>query len=629
MSSPRVHHPRETRVAPFITFCSIVAVTFALLSSLMHNPALAAETSVTVTGDAVQGATVNVESSFLAPGAPGRYIVDTEAYDSSGTKVAQWFETTRLDEKSTIRSYVWNLGTLPVGTYRLAQGIFNENWAGLRMWNSNAGFVDIFPASVSPAPAPPVTSSPTTTSAPPAIQSRPTGWTLSASVAGATPAQVQSSFTAASDFSPSVVILDTEIFDSNNAKVAQWSEAAAAGQGQTFNRTYNWDTTALKAGTYAVRQGVFSSDWSRLIIWKSDSALVNTAGSTMASTTLPPPTTTTTSAPPAATTTTTLPPPTTTTTTTSAPPVSTTTTTTTAMPSSQKTSEKNPLADAPFYVSPNGPAAQQANAWRTSRPGDASYMDRMAGSATASWFGNWNSNVQADVNGVVASAAAVNRIPILVAYNIPGRDCGSYSAGGANGSEAYRAWIRSFAAGIGTNRAAVILEPDALSQLDCLNTGSRSDRLALLNDAVGVLGANAGTTVYLDAGHARWHNANTMAERLQLAGVGRARGFSLNVSNFITTSESTTYGEAISAKLGNSRYVIDTSRNGRGTNGQWCNPLGRALGTTPTVDTGAAHADALLWIKRPGESDGYCNGGPGAGQWWPEYALDLAKAAWG
>ena len=35
--------------------------------------------------------------------------------------------------------------------------------------------------------------------------------------------------------------------------------------------------------------------------------------------------------------------------------------------------------------------------------------------------------------------------------------------------------------------------------------------------------------------------------------------------------------------------------------------------------------DGYLWVKRPGESDGACNGGPGAGQWWQAYALDLVR----
>lgn len=46
-----------------------------------------------------------------------------------------------------------------------------------------------------------------------------------------------------------------------------------------------------------------------------------------------------------------------------------------------------------------------------------------------------------------------------------------------------------------------------------------------------------------------------------------------------------------------------------------------------TAATADPLADAYLWIKPPGESDGACNGGPEAGAWWPEYALGLAQRA--
>ena len=64
-------------------------------------------------------------------------------------------------------------------------------------------------------------------------------------------------------------------------------------------------------------------------------------------------------------------------------------------------------------------------------------------------------------------------------------------------------------------------------------------------------------------------------------------------------------------------------------NGEWCNASGRALGARPTAATGNSLADAFLWIKPPGESDGTCNGGPAAGVFWPEYAIGLAqRASW-
>jgi endoglucanase len=120
-----------------------------------------------------------------------------------------------------------------------------------------------------------------------------------------------------------------------------------------------------------------------------------------------------------------------------------------------------------------------------------------------------------------------------------------------------------------------------------------------------------------------------MATRLKSAGVAGARGFFLNVSNFRTTAGELSYGDQLSALIGGKHYVVDTSRNGLGptADSQWCNPAGRALGNRATTATGDALADAFFWIKRPGESDGTCNGGPAAGQWWAGYALGLAQRA--
>src|SRR5207253_3045648 len=104
--------------------------------------------------------------------------------------------------------------------------------------------------------------------------------------------------------------------------------------------------------------------------------------------------------------------------------------------------------------------------------------------------------------------------------------------------------------------------------------------------------------------------------------------FSLNVSNYYSTSENVAFGNRVSGLSGNKHYVIDTSRNGAGTNGsQWCNVQKQALGPAPTTQTNQPLADAYLWIKVPGQSDGTCNGGPNAGRWWADYALELAKMA--
>ncbi len=135
------------------------------------------------------------------------------------------------------------------------------------------------------------------------------------------------------------------------------------------------------------------------------------------------------------------------------------------------------------------------------------------------------------------------------------------------------------------------------------------------------LGAHRGTR---DAGDgATASAARATSNRIE------ARGLSLNISNFDTTASEETYGDSVSALVGGKHFIIDTSRNGRGpsSDGQWCNPPGRGLGVPATTATGDPLADALFWIKTPGESDGTCNGGPAAGTWWPAYALGLAQNA--
>ena len=115
--------------------------------------------------------------------------------------------------------------------------------------------------------------------------------------------------------------------------------------------------------------------------------------------------------------------------------------------------------------------------------------------------------------------------------------------------------------------------------------------------------------------------------RLNQVGFEYAVGFALNTSNYQTTSASKSYGQQISQQLGGKKFVIDTSRNGNGSNGEWCNPSGRALGEKPTLVNDGSGLDALLWVKLPGESDGTCNGGPAAGEWFQSIALELARNA--
>jgi endoglucanase len=289
----------------------------------------------------------------------------------------------------------------------------------------------------------------------------------------------------------------------------------------------------------------------------------------------------------------------------------------------------NMFSSARLYVDPTSAAKRQADAWRRSRPNDAALMDKIASQPVAQWMGDWNLDIGRDVADAVSRITGARSLPVFVAYNIPGRDCGEYSAGGANGSNAYKRWIRSFANGIGNRKAVVILEPDALAGMSCLSPALQQERVDLIHDAVRVLKAK-GAAVYIDAGHARWVAPPEIATRLKRAGIADADGFSLNISNFLANSVNIAYGTQVSRLVGGKHFIIDTSRNGQNaTNaGNWCNPTGQRVGPSPTTHTGNPLVDAFLWIKTPGESDGTCGGGPAAGKWWAEYALGLAGGAW-
>lgn len=269
--------------------------------------------------------------------------------------------------------------------------------------------------------------------------------------------------------------------------------------------------------------------------------------------------------------------------------------------------------------------SQAWEAWQSASGTDKALLAKIALTPQSSWVTDPDAQVsRAKVAAFTGAAAAEGATPLLTIYAIPGRDCGSHSGGGT-AEAAYRSWVQTVASGI-VGEPWVVLEPDALAQLgDCSGQG---DRVGMLRDAARIL-TDAGARVYIDAGHSAWLSASETAARLRQVGLDDAVGFALNTSNYRTTAESRAYGEQVSALLGGAPFVVDTSRNGNGSNGEWCNPRGRALGERPTSVDDATHLDALLWVKLPGESDGSCNGGPPAGQWWQDVALELARnAAW-
>lgn len=279
-----------------------------------------------------------------------------------------------------------------------------------------------------------------------------------------------------------------------------------------------------------------------------------------------------------------------------------------------------------LYVDPQSSAA----AWARSNPGDqraAEIAHYIASQPSARWFGGWSGDIASAVGQHVGNATQAHRTPVMVAYNIPGRDCGQHSAGGERTMQAYQDWVHAFAQAIGERPAIVILEPDALPQLDCLDAQGKAERMQLLQYAVQAFYDLAPRTLlYIDIGNSDWLPPAEAAKRLLLAGVASAQGFSLNVSNYRGDSESKAYGvavgQALQAMAGLSKsFVVDTSRNGAGPNGkQWCDAAGRKLGQLPRIHGVGSQPEMTLWIKAPGESDGCA--GP-AGSFMPDLAYQL------
>jgi endoglucanase len=346
-----------------------------------------------------------------------------------------------------------------------------------------------------------------------------------------------------------------------------------------------------------------------------------------------------------------------------------------------------------FYVDNKNEAYNQALAYlKAGRRDDAATMANLASWPVGQWFtgGTSATQVRTDVAALMNKSRIKRQVPVIVAYNVPGRDCSQYSAGGAANTAEYEAWVDGLAAGIGSGQAVVILEPDgiALSPDQC---GGTADQQAARNTeisyAVGRLEQQPRASVYVDAGHSSWHAVGDIAARMLAAGLPHAQGFFLNVSNYRSNDELIRYGTMVSkcvwylqntpgatgdqcanqwwpaadadswyashvpADATLTHFVIDSSRNGQGPwtppagvysdPQDWCNPPARGLGVRPTANTGVALLDAYLWVKVPGESDGSCTRGtagpgdpeygntvdPAAGVFWPAQALDLANLA--
>lgn len=232
----------------------------------------------------------------------------------------------------------------------------------------------------------------------------------------------------------------------------------------------------------------------------------------------------------------------------------------------------NPGTNIQFYVpKPNRGAIEQIIDLIHNREwDDVKLIGKMVSTPQSVWFtAGTPQSVKREVRRTVRRATAWQTVPVLVIYNIPFRDCAQFSAGGATTVDEYKAWIDGFAKGIGNAKAVVILEPDGLgiipwykpfqgttaeagdyewcqpAEVDAATAAA--ERFEMLNYAVDTLKAKPHVAVYLDGTHSDWLNISDASHRLIQAGVEKADGFYLNVSNYQFTANSEQYGTWISS----------------------------------------------------------------------------------
>ncbi|KAM7198677.1 exoglucanase 3 precursor [Rhypophila sp. PSN 637] len=278
----------------------------------------------------------------------------------------------------------------------------------------------------------------------------------------------------------------------------------------------------------------------------------------------------------------------------------------------------------------------------------------------------------------------------LVIYDLPGRDCAAKASNGelkVGEINKYKTQYIDVVAGLlkaNPNTAfALVIEPDSLP-----NLVTNSDVQACKNSAAGYRDGVAyalktlnlpNVVMYLDAGHGGWlgwdanlkPGAQELAKAYKAAGSPKQfRGIATNVAGwnswdmspgeFASASDAkynkcqnekiyvTEFGAALKSAGMPNHAIVDTARNGvqglREEWGNWCNVKGAGFGIRPSADTGLELADAFVWVKPGGESDGtsdssavrydsFCGKSdayqpsPEAGQWHQAYFEDLINNA--
>jgi endoglucanase len=201
----------------------------------------------------------------------------------------------------------------------------------------------------------------------------------------------------------------------------------------------------------------------------------------------------------------------------------------------------------------------------------------------------------------------------------------------------FRRRVDEMAAATDRRPAVYLLELDAIGSSSCiLRHGGGPAWEADLRYEMSAMQALPHTVVYVEGGYSDSNSVAYTAKVLNAIGVRSIRGFFTNDTHINWTMNEVRWATKIAQRTGGVHFIVNTAQNGRGpllnahptSQGieDLCNPPGRALGPPDTTNTGFPSADAFLWTHPPGNSSG-CGGGPSAGVFWTQRAIQLAENA--
>jgi cellulose 1,4-beta-cellobiosidase len=238
----------------------------------------------------------------------------------------------------------------------------------------------------------------------------------------------------------------------------------------------------------------------------------------------------------------------------------------------------------------------------------------------------------------------------LVVYNLPGRDCAAAASNGelpVGAIDRYKTEyidvIAEIIAAYPNQAFALLIEPDSLPNLVTnIDLQTCQDSAAGYREGVAYAISTLNlpnVVMYLDAGHGGWlgWDDNLAPGAQELASVyldagspSQLRGVATNVAGWnqwdMTPGEFADdpdgqYNKAQNEKLYVEAFgpeleaagmpghaIVDVGRSGnpggRQEWGAWCNVVDAGFGRRPSSETGSSYADAFVWVKPGGESDG-------------------------